>query len=228
MMDDPDVPRDLLYRNLQELDFLNRYTLGHQLSIRALEKLLPGMNGTIHVADLGCGSGDTLKQMAKWARKNQIPARFTGIDSNPDIIAYLKEHCKDYPEIEGIESTYQEYLSTNEEVDVYHCSLFTHHLEYHELIEVFSHFKRYPRIGFVVNDILRSPFAYYGSIILTQLGNGTSLARHDGPASVLKGFRINEIKELLTEAEISDYELRTAMGFRFILSGRSNSMESKR
>jgi hypothetical protein len=47
--------------------------------------------------------------MAKWARKKQIPARFTGIDNNPDIIAYLKEHCKDYPEINGVAATYQDY-----------------------------------------------------------------------------------------------------------------------
>ena len=228
LMDDPDVPRDLLYRNLRELDFLNRYTFGHQLSIRALDKLLPDSSVTIHVADIGCGSGDTLKKMARWARKKQIAARFTGIDSNPDIIAYLREHCKDFPEINGIATTYQEYLSANEEVDVYHCSLFAHHLENHELIDLFSHFKSDSRVGFVINDILRSTFAYYGSIILTRLGNGTSLARHDGPASVLKGFRLNEIRDLLAKAGVSDYELRTAMGFRFILSGRPNSKDSKR
>jgi SAM-dependent methyltransferase len=227
-MDDPDVPKDLLYRNLRELDFLNRYTLGHQLSIRALEKLLPNHNGKIHVVDLGCGSGDTLKYMAKWARKKQIPARFTGIDNNPDIIAYLKEHCKDYPEINGVAATYQDYLSADEEVDIYHCSLFAHHLENHELLDLFSHFKKYPRIGFVISDILRSRFAYYGSIILTTLGNGTSLARHDGPISVLKGFRINEIKDLLLKAEIANFDLRTAMGFRFILSAQSSSTASKR
>lgn len=228
LMDDPDVPRDLLYKNLRELDFLNKYTLGHQLSIRALEKLLPDSNGTIHVADLGCGSGDTLKHMARWARKKQIDAKFTGIDNNPDIIAYLRKHCKDYPEIKGIEATYQEYLSGNEEVDIYHCSLFAHHLENHELLDLFSHFNKHPRLGFVISDILRSRFAYYGSMILTTLGNGTSLARHDGPVSVLKGFRINEIKDLLARAEVSDYDLRKAMGFRFILSGRSGRTDSKR
>jgi SAM-dependent methyltransferase len=227
-MDDPDVPRDLLYRNLRELDFLNRYTLGHQLSIRALDGLLADNKAAIHVVDLGCGSGDTLKYMAKWARKKQIPARFTGIDNNPDIIAYLKDHCKEYPEINGIAATYQDYLSANEEVDVYHCSLFAHHLENHELLDLFSHFNKYPRIGFVISDILRSRFAYYGSIILTRLGNGTTLARHDGPISVLKGFRINEIKQLLTEAGVADYDLRKAMGFRFILSGRSISTDNQR
>jgi SAM-dependent methyltransferase len=227
-MDGPDVPRDLLYKNLRELDFLNRNTFGHQLSIRALERLLPAGNGSIHVVDLGCGSGDTLKHMARWARRKKISARFTGIDNNPDIIAYLREHCKDYPEIKGVDTTYQEYLSSNEEVDVYHCSLFAHHLENHELIELFLHFKTIPRIGFVINDLVRTWFAYYGSILFTRLGNGTSLARHDGPVSVLKGFRMKEVKDLLAEAEVSDYDLRRAMGFRFILSGRSNSTENKR
>ena len=227
LMDDPHVPKNLLYKNLRELDFLNRYTLGHQLSIKAMEKLLNGRNGTVHVVDLGCGSGETLKQMARWARKRQINAKFTGIDSNPDIIAYLKEHCKDYPEIEGIETTYQAYISAKEEVDVYHCSLFAHHLENHELLDLFKYFKKYSRLGFVISDIIRSPFSYYGSIILTQLGNGTTLARHDGPISVLRGFRVTEIRDLLAEAEVSDYDLKTAMGFRFVLSGRSNNTDSQ-
>lgn len=226
-MDNPDVPRDLLYRNLRELDFLNRKTFGHQLSIRALDRLLPAGNDPLHVVDLGCGSGDTLRYMAKWARNKQIPARFTGIDNNPDIIAYLREYCKDYPEIDGIDTSYKEYLSANEEVDVYHCSLFAHHLENQDLLELFLHFKEHSRHGFVISDILRNRLAYYGSIILTRLGNGTSLARHDGPVSVLKGFRINEIKDLLAEAEVPDYDLRTAMGFRFILTGRSNSTHSR-
>jgi 2-polyprenyl-3-methyl-5-hydroxy-6-metoxy-1,4-benzoquinol methylase len=225
MMDDPDVPRELLYKNLRELDFLNRYTLGHKLSISALRRLLKQKNGSLHIVDLGCGSGDTLKQMAKWARKNQVAARFTGIDSNPEIIAYLREHCKGYPEITGMAKSYQQYIAQKEEVDVFHCSLFAHHLENHELLNLLSHFKRYSRLGFVISDIIRSPFAYYGSIILTHMGRGTALARHDGPVSVLRGFRINEIRELLAEAEVDDYDLRTALGFRFILAGQSNSME---
>jgi SAM-dependent methyltransferase len=223
LMDDPDVPADLLRKNLGELDKLNRYTLAYRPGIRALENLLDGHSGELHIADLGCGSGDALKYMAKWARKKGIRARFTGIDSSPHAIDYLHEHCSDYPEIRGLAMTHKEFLELGEGVDVYHCSLFMHHLGDEEALDLLLHFKSHARLGFVVSDILRGPIAYYGSVIIPHLAFGTRLARHDGPVSVLRGFRMDEVRDMLARAGISAYELRRSMGFRFILAAGTGS-----
>lgn len=226
LMDEPGVPEELLRKNLRELDILNRHTLAYRHSIRAVESLADGASGEVHIVDLGCGSGDAMKHMAKWAREKGIRARFTGIDNNPHAIDYLQQHCSDYPEIRGLAMSHREYFDRREDVDIYHCSLFMHHLEDEDVMDLLTHFKSTARLGFVVSDILRGPFAYYGSVIFTHLAFGTRLARHDGPVSVLKGFKMAEVRDLMSATGISAYDLRRSMGFRFILAAATGKPDA--
>src|SRR5665647_1444642 len=101
MMDAPDISKGMLYQNLHELDLLNRTLGGHAISLCGIKTLVNDKTRTYHIVDLGCGSGDTLKHIAKWARVHQYKVRLTGIDINADAINYLKHQCKDYPEISG-------------------------------------------------------------------------------------------------------------------------------
>jgi 2-polyprenyl-3-methyl-5-hydroxy-6-metoxy-1,4-benzoquinol methylase len=225
-MDDPEIAKELLHQNLTELDILNRKTRGHQSSIKALRKLVSSNHRKLHLVDLGCGSGDVLKYMARWARKNKISARFTGIDSNPHAISYLIENCKNYPEISGVATKYQDYLKQKNPVDIFHSSLFCHHLDDSELLELLVQFKENAKLGFIVNDIIRSPFSYYSSIIFTRLANASALAKHDGPISVLRAFKISEIKQLMEKIDIFDYDIKISWGFRFTLTGKSSFAEA--
>lgn len=225
-MDDPEVSKELLYQNLTELDILNRNTRGHQSSLNALKNLVASNQSNLHLVDLGCGSGDILKYMAQWARKHNIAARFTGIDSNPEAISYLTENCKDYPEISGIAINYQDFLKQKNSVDIYHCSLFCHHLGDSEFFELVTQFNENAKMGFIINDIIRSPFSYYSSIIFTRLANASSLAKHDGPISVLRAFKISEIKQLMERTKIDDYNIKINWGFRFTLTGISSFIET--
>ncbi len=221
-IDEQKIPKDLLFKNLKELDFLNRYTGGHYLNLRAIRKLLTSNNREFHMVDLGCGSGDTLKYIARWARKKNIRARFTGVDINPDAIDYMRRHCRDYPEITAIHEGYEAYLAKKQHVDIYFCSLFCHHLTDNELQHVIGELKRYSKLGFVIHDLIRSPFSYYSSVAFTSLARATPLAKNDGPVSVLRGFKISEIKQLLQKAGVSEFRIKTNMGFRFLLIAEAN------
>lgn len=222
LIDYPDVNRELLHKNLHELDLLNRFTRGHKVSVTALKRLLSASHREYNIVDLGCGSGDTLKYMAKWARKNNISAHFTGIDNNPDVIEYLQKHCKDYPEIVGINIGYKEYLAQGNRADVFHCSLFCHHLKDNELVDLLVQFNKQASIGFIINDLIRSPWLYYLTILFTRISNATVLAKNDGPISVLCGFRVAEFAKILKRAGILKYILNSAFGFRFLAIGKSN------
>jgi hypothetical protein len=165
--------------------------------------------------------------MAEWARKNNIIAHFTGIDSNPEAISYLADHCKDYPEINGIAIKYQDYLKQKNRVDIFHSSLFCHHLDDSELFELFVQFRENAKLGFIINDIIRSPFSYYSSIVFTRLANASPLAKHDGPISVLRAFKISEIRQLMDKINIVDYTIKINWGFRFTLTCKSDLKKQK-
>ncbi len=217
MMDEPDIPVQLLHKNLGELDILNRYLGGHSISIEGIKRLMTDRQKIYHIVDLGCGSGDVLKYMARWARSNQYQVKLTGVDRNPDAIQYLNNNCSEYPEITGVVCDYRDFLKTDPKVDIVHCSLFCHHLNNQELLELFSYLKTYTREGFVVNDIQRSPIAYYSVWILTRLLKGSALSKHDGPVSVLRAFTRNELEKLMQDAGLDEFTILWKWAFRYLV-----------
>jgi SAM-dependent methyltransferase len=223
LLDETNIPQDLLFRNLRELDILNRTTGGHSISLQGIKQLITDPAKIYHVVDLGCGSGDSMRTMADWARKNNFKVQLTGVDMNADVIAYLKNHCRSYPEITGIAADYQEFLDRNTSIDIVHCSLFCHHLNDDQLIRLFKYFSENVTTGFVINDLQRNRLAYYSAWLFPRLLNGTALAKNDGPVSVLRGFKVSELRQLLSKANIRNYTIQKKRFFRFLIVGKTEN-----
>ena len=221
LLDETNIQQDILFKNLRELDILNRNTGGHAITLKGIKLLVTDHTRIYHILDLGCGGGDSLRAIADWARKNNFNVTLTGIDMNADVIAYLKNHCRTYPEITGITADYQEFLDRNTSVDIVHCSLFCHHLNDNELIRLFTYFNEKVSTGFVINDLQRNRMAYYSAWFFTRLLNGTILAKNDGPVSVLRAFKTSELKQLLEKANIKNYIIQKKLLFRFLIVGKT-------
>jgi SAM-dependent methyltransferase len=221
LMDGPDIPKNLLIKNLQELDFINRVSGGHSISLNAIKKLVTVKDKIYHIADLGCGSGAAMKVMASWARLNGFKVKLTGIDKNIDAINYLNEYCKEYSEISGFAGDYRNYFQTETPIDIIHCSLFCHHLKDAELDELLSYIKRFVKTGFVINDLVRNRIAYYGVRMITNLLNGSKLSKNDGPISVLRAFRRKELDILIQKAQIKNYSIKWKWAFRYLVIGNN-------
>ena len=142
---------------------------------------------------------------------------------NVDVIEYLKKHCRTYPEISGITTDYHEFLDRNTIIDIVHCSLFCHHLNENELIKLFTYFSEQVTTGFVINDLQRNWMAYYSAWFFTRLLNGTILAKNDGPVSVLRAFKVSELKHLLQKANIKNYIIQKKRLFRILIVGKTDN-----
>jgi 2-polyprenyl-3-methyl-5-hydroxy-6-metoxy-1,4-benzoquinol methylase len=221
LLDAPNIPAELLFQNLKELDLINQTLGGHAVTIAGIKELLTDKNKIYHIVDIGCGGGDAMKCIAEWAKKNNYNVKLTGVDFNSDAINYMKIYCKDYPEINGVNKDYREFLKNDNTVDIIHCSLFCHHLKDDELIELFTCIKQFAKIGFVINDLHRHWFAYYSIKFLTRLLNGSSLVRNDAPLSVLRGFKNSELKKILEKAEIKNVDLKWMWAFRYLIIHRN-------
>jgi 2-polyprenyl-3-methyl-5-hydroxy-6-metoxy-1,4-benzoquinol methylase len=220
-----DIPSGLLHKNLRELDFLNRITGGHAISLKGIKQLITDRNKTYHIVDFGCGSGDALRAIADWARLNNYRVRLTGVDINVNAISYLKIHCSNYPEISGVTADYLDYLSSNESIDIVHCALFCHHLNDDELIRLLIYFRQHVKTGFIISDLRRHWLAYYSAYFFTRLLNGTKLAKNDGPISVLRGFLPVELVRMLMIAGIRNYFIQKSWGFRILIIGITGEHE---
>jgi 2-polyprenyl-3-methyl-5-hydroxy-6-metoxy-1,4-benzoquinol methylase len=223
LLDAPGIPKELLFQNLRELDFINKTLGGHAITLAGIKQLLTDKNKTYHIVDIGCGGGNAMKEIAKWAGKQGFKVKLTGVDMNGDCVEFMKEACKDIPGISGVVMDYRDFLKMNNTVDVIHCSLFCHHLKDEELHELFECMNTYARVGFVINDLQRHWFAYYSIKFLTRVLNGSALVKNDAPVSVLRGFRKNELNKLLQKANVPDASIDWKWAFRYLVIKKFNT-----
>ena len=226
LLDELNIPQRLLHKNLRELDILNRVSGGHTITLKGIKQLITDREKVYHIVDLGCGSGDSLRVVADWARRYNFKVKLTGVDMNADAIDFLNTHCANYPEISGFIGDYRDYLEDTKSVDILLCTLFCHHLNDNELLSLFNWIRINALVGFVINDLKRDWLAYYSAWIFTRMFNGSILARNDGPISVLRGFRKKELYNLLIKSLISSYSIREQWIFRFLIIGKTDNHAS--
>lgn len=218
-MDDLNCSGEVLHQTLRELDSINRFLGGNTVTLRGLDDLLKKTNlkGSVHVIDIGCGSGEMLKLVAQKIRITNPQSTFTGIDANANIMHYAQKHVADFPEISIIA---EDILGDNFRVkkfDIALATLFLHHFSSSQLIDIFRNLKHQARIGIVINDLHRHWLAYYSIKLLTKFFSRSSMVKSDGPISVLRGFRKHELIEILQKSEIENYTLKWKWAFRWQL-----------
>lgn len=217
LIDSYDVPANETIRNLKELDTYNRLTGSIWLTLKQLEKLKLESGKHYNLVDLGCGGGEFMLQAAKWANKNELDITITGVDNNPVAIEYLLKRSSHIKQIRVFNIDYKVWLNNSDhKIDIIHCALFTHHLEDQDIIALLRIAKQKGSI-LIINDLKRSILAYYGAIAITRLLNGTSLAKHDGPLSVLRGFKKKEIITLAEKAGVNIKCICSVPFFRWLI-----------
>lgn len=215
-MDDLKISGPVIAQTLRELNTINKWLGGNQISVSAFKKIALEKK-SISLVDLGCGGGDIMKEMAQWARKKNIKANFVGIDANSNIIEYAKKNTVDFPEIsyQAINIFSEDFQSQS--FDLIHCCLFTHHFSNEELVQLFSQFKKQAREGVIINDLHRHPLAYWSIIALISLFSKSEMVKNDASVSVARSFRKSELRKILEEAAIEDYKLAWKWAFRWKL-----------
>ncbi|MEO9482546.1 MAG: methyltransferase domain-containing protein [Ekhidna sp.] len=216
IMDDLDISGPVITQTLRELNTINRRLGGNQISVSAYKNFAKKREN-ISLADLGCGGGDIMAEMAKWTRKKNIKSTFIGVDANPHIVEYAETNTKEYPEIsyESINIFSEEFKKLN--VDIIHCCLFVHHFTSQELATLFRQFKDQAGLGVIINDLHRHPLAYWSIKLLTSLFSKSEMVKNDASISVARGFKKAELIKILREAGIEQYKLSWKWAFRWKL-----------
>lgn len=217
LLDGEDIPREALYRNLHELEVINRLLGGHAVTLKGMENLHLKKDRMYQILDIGSGGGDTLLAIAKWGRKHGYQLELTGVDLNPDCIAYAKDFCRHYHEIHFIQGDYRDLSALNHEFDIVITSLFCHHLNETELEGLFSWWASNAKVAMVVNDLHRHPLAYYGIALLTALFSRSYLVKHDARLSVLRGFRRKELHTIVPDSPFFTIRVLWCWAFRWLI-----------
>lgn len=216
LLDADNIPENLLFQNLRELEFINKYLGGHRISRIGIKKLITQKKKIKHIADIGCGGGDSLIALAEMVRRENLNYSFTGLDLKKECIDYTISHCNKYPEISAGQMDFRDAFQSIPKIDLVHASLFCHHFSEEELIGFIKLCSMHHAI-FLINDLERNPIAYFSIKLLTMIFSKSPLVKNDAPLSVLRGFKKIEWQKIIESAGIKNYSIQNYWAFRHLV-----------
>ena len=214
LLDADDVPFEAIKKNMQELNRINSLLGGHAITINGFKQLL-GSRKKITVCEIGCGGGDNLKAIEKYCNRHKIDCSFIGVDIKAECLEFARQQ---YPEMNctWICSDYRETVFT-EPPDIIFSSLFCHHFDEIELVEMLKWKSSNSTIGFFINDLHRHVLAYYSIKWLTAAFSSSYMVKHDAPVSVTRGFLRTDWKMLLAKAGVNSASVQWKWAFRHLV-----------
>jgi 2-polyprenyl-3-methyl-5-hydroxy-6-metoxy-1,4-benzoquinol methylase len=216
LLDQDRIPSEDLYRNLYELEVINKRLGGHNATFKGLSYF--DLKENAHtLLDIGSGGGDTLRAIAS-SKFSKYFKELHGVDLKLDCMQYANEHSSNFRQINYFRSDYKDWLVSSEhKYDIISNALFCHHFTDEQLIEMLQLIQKHSTIGFLINDLHRHSLAYYSIKLLTKLFSKSYLVKNDAPLSVARSFKKSDWLSLLEKANIKGAEVKWSWAFRFVI-----------
>jgi ubiquinone/menaquinone biosynthesis C-methylase UbiE len=170
------------------------------------------------VLDVGAGTGELLRVVARWARKSRRKTRLVGLELNARSAAGILEESREYSEITAVRGDALTLPFRSGSFDFVICSLFTHHLKDEEVVTALQEFGRVARRRVFVIDLHRHPLAYLLYTTVGRLVLYNRLLREDGALSILKSFRPAELRQLAIRSQVKGVCVVRRFPFRLVLT----------
>jgi len=215
IMDDFDLPANEINPVLAGLGKVNALLGGHKSLIKAL-KNFPVRTGD-SISDWGCGGGDALIAIAKWATKNNLQLNLTGIDAASAAVSFARQESIGFSNIHYLQANVIHDTDRIQTHDIIISSLFTHHFDDELWVRLVKNMQASARKGIIITDLHRHWLLYYAIIVITHVFARSKMARNDGPLSVKRAFKKAELVALLKNAGIDNYNLTWHWPFRWQL-----------
>jgi ubiquinone/menaquinone biosynthesis C-methylase UbiE len=179
------------------------------------------------VLDVGAGSGELLRVVADWSRKNGKTSGLVGLELNARSAESILEESRAIPEIRAVRADALRLPFEDASFDFVISSLFTHHLTDEDVVTVLREMGRVARRRLYVIDLHRHPVAYYLYTTVGRLVLYNRLLREDGALSILRSFRPDEMRELAKQAGLKEVRVNRRFPFRLELSGTYRTSRSR-
>ncbi|MBA2339900.1 MAG: methyltransferase domain-containing protein [Pyrinomonadaceae bacterium] len=213
---------------LVELRRINRF-LGDAGALR--KSLFPSIERAgakdFSVLDVGAGSGELLREVARWARVKSLKATLTGLELNARSARAIREESRSFAEISAVRGDALCLPFEANSFDYVICSLFTHHFAEEGIVAVLREAQRVARRRIFVIDLHRHPLAYYFYTTIGRAFFRNRLVREDGALSILRGFKPDELKILAHRAQLTDARVERRFPFRLVLSASSEEVKDR-
>jgi len=169
--------------------------------------------------DVGAGTGELLRETARWARARGMKARLVGLELNERAAEGIAEESREFSEVSAVRADALRMPFDAGAFDYVMCSLFTHHFRDESVVALLREMSRVARRRVYVIDLHRHPVAYYFYTTVGRLFLHNRLIREDGALSILRAFVPRELKSLAERAGLSRAKVERRFPYRLVLSG---------
>ena len=213
-MDDPRLDEATYATVIGDLARLNRMLMTYRPTLGFIRRALAGRKA-FKLLDVGFGQGDMLRAIARWARRKGVATDLVGIDLNPrSELAARPVTPPDMP----IEYRTGDYADcAGEGWDFVISSSVTHHMSDEQIHAFLRFMEAEAAMGWLVNDVRRHWFAYYGFPLLARIMLWHKMVREDGQLSIARSFREDEWWKLVLESGVDPTAVNVVRRFPFRL-----------
>lgn len=202
LMDEP-CSREEMRACLRDLERVNRWFLGYRPVLHFLNSLgLSQRAEPVSILDVGCGYGDGLRRIERWARDSGTNVQLTGCDLNSDTVAIAAE-ASPASKVEWVAADVFS-LDGRQPVDIVVSSLFTHHLSESNVIRFVRWMENHTRVGWFINDLSRAAVPYWLFKAFARIVGLHRFVQHDGPVSFRRAFVREDWRRMCGAAGLSE------------------------
>jgi SAM-dependent methyltransferase len=173
---------------LLDIAWVNRTLSGYRPTLKWIDSLNLGQfPDIIRILDVGCGYGDTLGSIERWAASRGIAVHLTGLDLNPDATAIASEASPVASRIRWVTGSVFAYKPP-QPPHLIVSSLFTHHLSDADVVRFIQWMESNAVTGWFVNDLSRNIIPYRLFYMFSRIMRLHPFVKHDGPVSIARSF----------------------------------------
>ena len=205
---------DAVFRNLATI---NRVLGGYQVTLEAVQRLVPPGRTPLRILDVGAGGGDMARTLIAWGRSVGRRVTVVSVDIDAAAIGFARESLRTVPDAALVQADALALPFGGDTFDVVTCALFMHHMPWDVGDRILRALWAVSRYGVVVNDLHRHPVACAGIWLLTRLLGAHPIVQHDAPLSVLRGFSRVELLAMGRRVDLP-MDVRWRWAFRYLVT----------
>lgn len=217
LLDAPVHDRSELEQSLDQVAEVNRLLGGTRAIMRTLDRVVPPPVD-LEILDVGTGSADIPIVIARRARDRKRTVRITATDIHPQMLDIANSRTRGIASIRVEAANALDLDYPDASFDVVLLSLTLHHFEHADQVRALREALRVARGAVVVNELERCIPNYMGARLLAATRwRSNRLTRHDGPLSVLRGFRAPELRRIALEAGAARVAVQRFFFYRLVM-----------
>jgi SAM-dependent methyltransferase len=221
LMDQPGLDEQLHRKALRGLRRVNWFSRSSGILWSSIRELAGRVERRpLRVLDIACGGGDVTVAIARRGQRAGIEMQVDGCDISPVAVRHARQQAEQVQPGVGFFELDALADPLPDDYDVLMCSLFLHHLDEADAVELLRRMSVATRHLLLVNDLRRTRWGYWlarwGSRVLTR----SQIVHTDGPLSVSAAFTAEETLQLARQAGIDHATLSQHWPQRFLFSWR--------